>query len=300
MGQVSRLAAKVVGDPTTCHVARGDGGQHRMVERDVVEVGLLSEQIATLAKERAGGVEHRTNDPRVEIVGAARSVTLSEFAAVGRGATNNSMSEHGGPQVDDPPKPGGKAEIQRRHDKLQSRPPTQRSGTGKQPPHERQGRATQQQTHRSITGPRGRVKGTLNNRRQRGRGFDKKRKLIDDDGQRPTRSDAHELTNSLIPPGEAKRHRFVAVTGKSLTELPERIGFGSLGSSEHEAAVGASDRIEQERLALTSPPGDHTQGGFRTRILSEANQLSPLEVAVKHINRLVHDIPASTGKLRLL
>jgi len=47
-----------------------------------------------------------------------------------------------------------------------------------------------------------------------------KRELVDDDGHGATRSDAHELADGLIPPGHAERHRFVAVTGESLTELP--------------------------------------------------------------------------------
>src|SRR5215470_15854052 len=107
-----------------------------MVERHVVEVRLLSKQIAAFTEERPGGVEYRADDPGVEIVRAGRGVTLGEFAAVGRGSANNGVGEHRGPQVGDLPKLGGKAKIQRGYDEFQSCAPAQRSGSGEQSSHE--------------------------------------------------------------------------------------------------------------------------------------------------------------------
>nr|WP_322756527.1 hypothetical protein [Frankia sp. Cas3] len=52
--------------------------------------------------------------------------------------------------------------------------------------------------------------------------------------------------------------------------------------------MGAGDRVEEEGLTLAPPPGDHIQGGFPARVVGEAGELGPFEVAVEHLGGLVH------------
>ena len=55
--------------PTPGGVAVGDGGKDRVVEAHVAELGLGREQVARLAEQRAGGIQHRPPDPAVVVAG---------------------------------------------------------------------------------------------------------------------------------------------------------------------------------------------------------------------------------------
>lgn len=81
--------------------------------------------------------------------------------------------------------------------------------------------------------------------------------------------------------------------GERSADTPQGLGIGGLGRPEVEPACGTAGRVEQEGLALSAPPGDHTERRARLFIFDEPCQRRPFVVAVEHLDGLVHAPPIS-------
>jgi hypothetical protein len=103
VGEVAGLAAEAGGDATAARVTRRDRRQDGVVEAGVAQLGLVGEEVARLAGDRAGRGEDRPHHPVVEVVRVRRGVIASELPAVGGGAADDRVDLHGGGRVVDSP-----------------------------------------------------------------------------------------------------------------------------------------------------------------------------------------------------
>jgi hypothetical protein len=116
-----------------------------MVERDVVQLRLIGEQVTGLAEQRAGGRQHGAQHPGVEVVRIGRGVVADELAAVRGSAAHDGVDLECGERVGHAPELGGQLVIEGRHDELEARPSAQGRVATEQPPHEGHRRTAQQQ-----------------------------------------------------------------------------------------------------------------------------------------------------------
>jgi hypothetical protein len=124
--QVAGLPAGVGGDAAPGGVAVGDGGQDRVVEPHVAELGLGCEQVARLAEQRAGGVQHRSLDPAVVVAGAGGGVVAGELAPVGGSTAGDRVHLDGERRVGDIPELRRQLVVERGDDELEPGAPAQR------------------------------------------------------------------------------------------------------------------------------------------------------------------------------
>lgn len=82
MPDVGGLTANTVRDPATCGVCAGDRAEYRVVKRRIPDVRLLGEKVPRFAKERQTRVEHRPQDPSVEVRERNWAVVGDELASV--------------------------------------------------------------------------------------------------------------------------------------------------------------------------------------------------------------------------
>jgi hypothetical protein len=112
--EVGGLALQIVGNAAAGGVALGDRREHRVVERGVVNVGFLGQDVTGLAEQRSARVEDCAAYPRVKVVGSGRDVVLGELPAVRRRPADDGVRQHRGAQVAYSPEFPRQPVVQRR------------------------------------------------------------------------------------------------------------------------------------------------------------------------------------------
>jgi hypothetical protein len=282
--EIARFAADVGGDAAPGAVALRDGGEHRVVQADVSQVGFVREQIARLAEQGTGRVQHGPRDPAVEVLRPRGRVVAYELPPVRGGAPGDGVYLEGQHGILDAPELGGEPVIQRRHDQFQARPAAQRRAAGQKPAHERQRGAAQQQPGAALLALRPpRPERVLEDRRQRRVGPGQVGELVDDHGCRTVPAECEQRVRDLTPVPELQRGGRSQVRTEIGSDPAQRFAVGRFLRREIEAGRRLAERAEQERLALAPAPGDHAKGGTWPRVRGEQGQLHPLEVPVEHV-----------------
>ncbi len=95
MPDVRRLAADVVGNAAASGVPGGYRGQHPVVDGSVTDLGVLGQQVTSLAEERELRAEHSSQHPGVEVGQRLGSIVGHEFTTVSGGAADNRVHKNG-------------------------------------------------------------------------------------------------------------------------------------------------------------------------------------------------------------
>jgi hypothetical protein len=110
------------------------GTEHGMIQRRVTDFGLLGQEISRFSKQRTLRVEHRPDDPWVEVREAGRGVEGHQLTPVSRGTADDRMQEQGKLRVVGTPEPGGIGVAERADQQFEAGSAAQRGLPGSRPP----------------------------------------------------------------------------------------------------------------------------------------------------------------------
>ncbi|WP_334648752.1 hypothetical protein [Streptomyces scabiei] len=145
MRDVDGLTADVSRDAATRRVALRHGGEDRVIERRVPDVGLLGEQITRLTEKGAERREDGTADPVVEGGQALGNVVRQELAAIrGRTADDSVQSGCEGGVLGHAPELRGGPIPEGPDDQFELRPAPEGGRTRQQPTHDRHRRTAKE------------------------------------------------------------------------------------------------------------------------------------------------------------
>src|SRR4029077_9994506 len=86
--------AYIAGNPAGGVVSLGYGGEHRMIQRRVADLGLLGEQVPGFPEERGLRVQHRPDHPCIEVGEVCGGVFAQEFPSVCGSSAYHRMHEY--------------------------------------------------------------------------------------------------------------------------------------------------------------------------------------------------------------
>ncbi|MFJ1706679.1 hypothetical protein [Kitasatospora sp. NPDC088346] len=104
---------------------------------------------------------------------------------------------------------------------------------------------------------------------------------VDDDRKRPVRRQGQQDVECVATAPPAGRWAFAGMAGELVGKPAQRFCLGGLLGTEVEAAGGAGQFLQENRLALAVGSGHHANGWPGPEIAREAGERVPLVLAVE-------------------